>query len=121
MFRQTPCGGHPVSPDRRDLPDPLVILTLFLIGRDGQIVRPVTPTDGCGLPPPQLLAAPQLGDLKFQPLPQFPLGSQLRAQQADLGVLRLSHRPQPGQQLTLLLIPAKRIGLTGHKPQACST
>jgi hypothetical protein len=97
-------------------PTPLVILTLFLIGRDGQIVRPVTPTDGCGLPQPQLLAALQLSDLKFQPLPQFPLGSQLRAQQADLGVLRLSHRPQPGQQLTLLLIPAKRIGLTGHKP-----
>jgi len=49
-------------------PTPLVILTLFLIGRDGQIVRPVTPTDGCGLPQPQLLAALQLSDLKFQPL-----------------------------------------------------
>jgi hypothetical protein len=33
---------------------------LFLIGRDGQIVRPVTPTDGCGLPQPELLAALQL-------------------------------------------------------------
>jgi hypothetical protein len=39
---------------------------LFLIGRDGQIVRSVTPTDGCGLPQPQVLAALQLGNLKFQ-------------------------------------------------------
>ena len=30
-------------------PIPLVILTLFLIGREGQIVRQVTPTEGCGL------------------------------------------------------------------------
>jgi hypothetical protein len=39
-------------------PTLLVILPLFLIGRDGQIVRPVTPPTAAGQP--QFLAAPQL-------------------------------------------------------------
>ena len=32
---------------------------LFLIGGDGRIVRPVIPTNGCGLPLQQVLAALQ--------------------------------------------------------------
>ena len=29
-------------------------------------------------------------------------------------------KAQPGQQLTLLLVPARRIGRLEHQPQACS-
>jgi hypothetical protein len=37
----------------------VAVPVLFLIGRDGQIVRPVIPTDECGQPQPEVLDALQ--------------------------------------------------------------
>ena len=64
-------------------------------------------------------AAFQFGDPQLQPAFPVQRRRQLRPQHRDLGVLRLHHSPQPGQQLTLL--PGRQIGRIGHKPQACST
>lgn len=63
----------------------------------------------------------QLSDLQLQTAAQLPLSRQLRAQHGNLGVLRLDHGPQPGQQLTLLPGTARQIRHIGHKPQACPT
>jgi len=67
----------------------------------------------------------QLSDPQIQPPPQLPLRLQVREhrgkprpQRGKLGVLRLDHSAQPRNQLAL---HPGRIGLTGHKPQACST
>lgn len=38
----------------------------------------------------------------------------------ELGVPRLHHGPQPGQQLALLPAPTGQARLIGHKPQGCS-
>ena len=61
----------------------------------------------------------QFGDPQLKPAFPVQRRRQLRPQHRDLGVLRLHHSPQPGQQLTLL--PGRQIGRIGHKPQACST
>src|ERR1017187_1704590 len=61
------------------------------------------------------------GEPQLQPPFPFHRRRQLGPQHPDFGVLRLHHRPQPGQQLTLLPGTARQIGLIGHKPQACST
>jgi hypothetical protein len=55
----------------------------------------------------------QLRHPQFQPPPQLPLRVQPRPQHPDLGVLRLDHGLQPGQQLTLLPAPAGRSGTSG--------
>lgn len=66
--------------------------------------------------------------VQLQPPGQLAFCLQVRPQPGDrgpqhgkLGVLRLDHRTQPASQLTLLPGHAGRIGLTGHKTQACST
>jgi hypothetical protein len=112
------------------LPAPLAVLAplplrllavpapgLAALPRPDGLPRRRRPRVGAVHPQPPL----QPGDLQLQPLPQLPLSRQLGPQHGVLGVLRLHRRPQPGQQLTLLLVAARRIGLTGHKPQACST
>ena len=66
-------------------------------------------------------AAFQLGEPQLQPPFPFHRRRQLGPQHPDFGVLRLHHSPQPGQQLTLLPVTPRQIGLIGHEPQACST
>ena len=63
----------------------------------------------------------QLRDPQLHPAAQLPLGRQLRPQHHDLGVLRLDHSPQPGQQLTLLPGTSRQIRHIGHEPRSCST
>ncbi len=110
-------AGLPASPAVL-APLPLGLLAVPALGlaalpRPDGFPRRRRPRVDAVFPQPPL----QPGDLQPQPLPQLPPS----AQQADLSVLRLNHRTQPGQQLTLLQVPARRIGLIGHKPQACST
>ena len=96
-------------------------------GPGGSFGSRATVVAGCaagsqGLPARALVMA---SSAQIQPPPRLPLRLQVREhcgkpclQRGELGVLRLDHRAQPRHQLALL---ARRIGLTGHKPQACST
>ena len=63
----------------------------------------------------------QLRDSQLQPPLPFQRRRQLRPQHRVLGILRLDHGPQPGQQLTLLPRTGRRIRRIGHKPRSCST
>jgi ricin-type beta-trefoil lectin protein len=58
----------------------------------------------------------QFRDPQLLPAPQFPLSRQFRQQHRDLGVLRLHHSPQPGQQRTLLPGIPRQAALLGRKP-----
>ena len=70
-----------------------------------------------------VLAQPafQLRDPQLQPPVPLQRSLQLSPQHRVLGVLRLDHGPQPGQQLTLLPGTSRRIRHIGHKPRSCST
>ena len=70
-----------------------------------------------------VLAQPafQLRNPQLQPPVPLQRSVQLGPQHRVLGVLRLDHGPQPGQQLTLLPGISTRIRHIGHEPRSCST
>lgn len=96
-------------PLRRIPPLPLRLAALL---RPDALLRRRRPRISAVLPEPAF----QLRDPQLHPPAQLPLGRQLRPQHRDLGILRLDHSPQPGQQLTLPAGTARQIRLIGHNP-----